>query len=78
MNNKFRKKPVVIDAVKWTGENQKEIFSYANNKFLKESFGAFTNTIGNEHPDYKGHIDWANHLYEKLIEFNYIETKKLI
>lgn len=55
-------------------ENQKQIFNFINNdKFLKDTFGSFTNTPGNEHPDTDGHKLWANHLYQKLIEFNYIK-----
>ena len=29
---KFRKKPVVIDAIQWTGENQKEIEDFVGQK----------------------------------------------
>ena len=43
-----------------------------NDKFLKESFGEFTNTIGLEHPDKNAHIIWADFLYEKIKEFKYI------
>lgn len=25
---KYRKKPVVVDAVQWTGENQREMFDF--------------------------------------------------
>lgn len=28
---KFRKKPVVIDAVKWTGDNTKDMFDFVQN-----------------------------------------------
>lgn len=27
---KYRKKPVVVEAVQWTGENEKEIFDFIN------------------------------------------------
>jgi hypothetical protein len=30
--NKFRKRPVVIDAVQWTGKNVEEIRTFTNNK----------------------------------------------
>lgn len=53
-------------------ENQKEIFKYTNEKFLKETFGSFTNTTNNEHPDTDGHLKWTNYLYQKLIELKYI------
>jgi hypothetical protein len=52
-------------------ENQTQIFPFVNQKFLKENFGSFTNTPGEEHPDADGHLKWANYLYEKIIEFNY-------
>ena len=57
-------------------ENQKQIFNFTNEKFLKETFGSFTNTTMGQHPDTEGHLQWANHLYEKLIEFNYITDTK--
>ena len=50
----------------------KDILNYTNDKFLKESFGEFTNTIGLEHPDKNAHIIWADFLYEKIKEFKYI------
>ena len=31
---KFRKKPVVIDAIKWTGENQTEVFAFLGEESL--------------------------------------------
>ena len=31
---KFRKKPVVIEAVRWTGENRKEINKFCRNKAI--------------------------------------------
>ena len=30
MTMKFRKKPVVIEAVQWTGENGKQVFDFLN------------------------------------------------
>jgi hypothetical protein len=36
---KFRKKPVVIDAVKWTGENLKEVIDFTG---LNESANKWT------------------------------------
>jgi hypothetical protein len=40
--------------------------------FLKENFGEFTNTIGNDHPNKEGHLKWSEHLYQKIKEINYI------
>jgi hypothetical protein len=40
--------------------------------FLKENFGEFTNTLGNEHPDKTGHEEWAKFLNEKILEFKLI------
>jgi len=45
---------------------------------LKENFGEFTNTIGNEHPNKEGHLKWAEHLHQKLKENNYIKEIKYI
>jgi len=47
------------------------IHELTNEKYLKESFGDFTNTIENEHPDTNAHKMWADYLYKKIIEFNY-------
>ena len=47
------------------------IYELTNEKYLKESFAAYTNTPGNEHPNTFGHKVWADYLYEKLIELNY-------
>jgi hypothetical protein len=52
-----------------------EILNYPN--FLKETFGGYTNTTGNDHPNKEGHENWANLLSNKLEVFKYIE-KKLI
>ena len=43
--------------------------------FLKETFGGYTNTPGNDHPNKEGHEIWANLLSNKLEELNYIKTK---
>lgn len=53
-------------------KTQKQIFDFTNEKFLKENFGSFTNTPESEHPDANGHNKWANYLYEKVKELNYI------
>lgn len=53
-------------------EDNKYIFNYTNDKFLKETFGSFTNTIGSEHPNADSHDKWAKFLYEKIKLFKYI------
>lgn len=40
--------------------------------FIKETFGGFTNTINNEHPNKRGHKIWADFLNQKLKEFKFI------
>ncbi|MBM5787270.1 MAG: hypothetical protein FJ375_00880 [Pelagibacterales bacterium] len=39
--------------------------------FIKESFGGYTKTEGNEHPNKKGHELWSEVLYKKIIELHY-------
>lgn len=58
----FGWKPCVIENI---NENK--------TNFLNENFGEFTNTINPGHPDKKGHLDWANHLYEKIKTFDYLK-----
>jgi len=66
-------------------DKQKKIFDYTNEKFLRESFGKYTNIKlyynpneksdkdrSVEHPDLDGHTKWTNHLYDKCKEFNYV------
>lgn len=60
-------------------ETQKEIFSFTNEKFLNDTFGEYVkNPPGGEHPDKDMHKIWANYLYNKIKEFNYINYNKLI
>jgi hypothetical protein len=47
-----------------------EILNYTN--FLKETFGGYTKTPGNEHPNKEKHEMWANFLSNKLQTLNYI------
>jgi hypothetical protein len=49
-----------------------DIKQYVNDKFLTESFGYYTETLQNEHPNLDGHIKWANYLFGNLKKFNYI------
>jgi hypothetical protein len=51
---------------------KKEILSLTDDTFLKVNFGTYTNTIGNEHPNAEQHKIWADFLYEKIKQFNYI------
>lgn len=37
-----------------------------------ETFGGYTNTIGNDHPNEEGHEMWAEFMYKKIKELNYI------
>ena len=53
------------------------IHELTNEKYLKESFGDYTNTTNNEHPNTEAHKIWADYLYEKIIELNYY-TKTII
>jgi len=57
----------------WSGCIIDSIFDKKVN-FIKESFGEYTSTKGNEHPNKKGHQNWANFLYKKINEFNYLDT----
>lgn len=41
-------------------------------KFIKETFGNYTNTGKGQHPDIQGHLDWSNYLYEEIQKLNYI------
>lgn len=38
MMAKFRKKPVVIEAVQWTGKNLNEIFSFTDSEAITNDF----------------------------------------
>jgi len=44
--------------------------------FLKKSFGAYTNTKENHHPNKEGHAHWCNFLYKKIKELKYDDTFK--
>ena len=35
---KYRKKPVVVDAVQWTGENQREMFDFLTDHKLMNDY----------------------------------------
>lgn len=58
-------------------KNKNTIRKYTNEKYLNDSFGNYTNTPINEHPNTEGHLHWAKYLYEKIIKLNYytIENK---
>jgi hypothetical protein len=57
----------------WDACNIKSVFDNKSN-FLKESFGAYTKTQGNEHPNKKAHSVWSDFLYKKILEFEYLNT----
>jgi hypothetical protein len=40
--------------------------------FMQETFGGYTKTKGNEHPNKKGHEIWAEFLNKKIIEFKFV------
>lgn len=35
---RYRKKPVVIEAIQWTGENQREMFDFLTNGEKKDEY----------------------------------------
>lgn len=43
-------------------------------KFIKETFGDHAKIIGREHPDSKSHKSWAEVLYKKAKELNYLDN----
>jgi len=55
---KFRKKPVVIEAVQWTGSNLKEVFDFMQwrNAGHDEKTGLFIHTLEGNH--YANQGDW--------------------
>ena len=42
---KYRKKPVVIDAVQWTGQNSEELSEFMNRDFEQKSYYAVIKTL---------------------------------
>lgn len=56
----------------WEAIKTDNVYQFSNEKFLKEAFGEYTKTPGNEHPNLNGHIEWAKFLFDKLKNFNYI------
>lgn len=56
----------------WDAIKLYDVYEFSNEKFLKESFGEYTKTLQNEHPNLNGHIEWAKFLFDKLKNFNYI------
>lgn len=54
---KFRKKPVVIDAVQWTGENRDEIFQFVGRDAVcGDATGMVIKTLEGQHIASEG--DW--------------------
>jgi hypothetical protein len=48
------------------------VYNFANEKFIKETFQEYTNTIFGEHPNQQGHIDWSKYLFENVKKLSYI------
>ena len=49
MVQKYRKKPVVIEAVQWMGSNEKEVYDFAGDKCFFTPFGELkTETLEGE------------------------------
>lgn len=47
---KYRKKPVIIEAIQWLGENEKEIFDFVEDKYHMNSDGRLViETLEGEH-----------------------------
>lgn len=46
---KFRKKPVVIDAIQWSGHNIEEIMDFVGNKFNARLGDIYILTLEGEH-----------------------------
>lgn len=42
---KYRKKPVEIEALQWTGENQREMFDFLTNGMMKDQYMASESEI---------------------------------
>ena len=41
----YRKKPVVIEAIQWTGDNRKEIFDFCNMSYINYEIGSDVPTL---------------------------------
>lgn len=48
------------------------IYNFANEKFLNDSFQKYTNTNINEHPNVQAHIKWSKYLFDNFKNFKYI------
>lgn len=48
MIKKYRKKPVIIEAIKWTGNNEQEIIDFAANSYRLIKFLNFEQNIAIE------------------------------
>lgn len=52
---RYRKKPVVIEAIQWTGENQREMFDFLTNSEKKDEYmEAFGEHFRIDHAAVKG------------------------
>ena len=53
---KYRKKPVVIEAIQWTGKNTEEIAEFINGRTLLRSIGSATLMLGTLEGDHAASI----------------------
>lgn len=49
MPTKYRKKPVVIEAMRWTGDNEKEVYSFVGSKYYTKAGTLFIETLEGDH-----------------------------
>ena len=44
MSKRYKKKPIIVDALKWTGTNKEEVLSFFDKAKFKEDAPLFTST----------------------------------
>ena len=65
---KYRKKPVEIDAIQWTGENQREMFDFLTNGEKKDEYmTSFGETFRIDHFAIKGGL-----IIKTLVNFTHV------
>lgn len=42
---RYRKKPVVIEAVQWTGDNEGDVINFAGESLMVDDFGIYIHTL---------------------------------
>lgn len=45
MSKKYRKKPIIIEALKWTGDNKKEVENFLTTSYSCDSDSLYINTL---------------------------------